>query len=81
MRPNNSVRDSVLKVIADQLDRGIHEIKDESAFEVLGADSLDQIEIVIALEEEFEIEISDADADQADTVGKLIALVERMVGK
>ena len=75
-------RETVLKIVANTLGLTESEIKDnESIGEDLGADSLDQIEIVIALEEEFEIEISDADADQADTVGKLIALVERMVGK
>lgn len=75
-------RETVLKIVANTLGLTESEIKDnESIGEDLGADSFDQIEIVIALEEEFEVEISDADADQADTVGKLIALVERMVGK
>ena len=68
-------RETVLKIIANNLGLDESDIKDDSTFdEDLGADSLDQIEIVMALEQEFEIEISDADADQA--VGKLIALVE-----
>lgn len=74
-----SVRETVLKTIADLLDRNAAEIKDDSDFESLGADSLDQVEIVMALEERFEIYIDDNDADQADTVGKVIAIVERLV--
>lgn len=74
-----SVRDTVLKTIADHLGLNTAEIKDDSDFESLGADSLDQVEIVMALEERFEIYIDDKDADQADTVGKVIAIVERLV--
>lgn len=78
----NAVRDSVLKVVTEQLlFLDASKIEDSNTFADLGADSLDQIEIVIALEEEFEILIEDADVGQADTVGKLIALVERLVAK
>lgn len=75
-----SVRDTALKTIADMLGVNTADITDDSRLDAdLGADSLDQVEIVVALESEFEIEISDADADAADTAGKLIALVERLV--
>lgn len=75
-----AVRDTTLKIIAEHLGLNASDISDDSTFDAdLGVDSLDQIEIVIALEERFEIMIEDADADQADTAGKLIALVERLV--
>lgn len=75
-----SVRDTALKIIAEQLCLNVSSINNDSRLdEDLGADSLDQVEIVVELESEFEIEISDADADAADTAGKLIALVERLV--
>ena len=45
----------------------------------LGADSLDQIETVMAIEEEFEIELSDAEAERVRTVAEAIALVKRYV--
>lgn len=74
-----SVRDTTLKIIAEHLGLNASEISDDSTLDAdLGADSLDQIEIVVELENEFLIEIEDADLDQADTVGKLVALVERL---
>lgn len=70
-------RETVLKIIANNLGLNESEIKDSNTFgEDLGADSLNQIEIVMSIEEKFGIEIRDEDADKADTVGKLIALVE-----
>lgn len=75
-----SVRDTAIKTIADMLGVNAADITDDSRFdEDLGADSLDNVELVLELELNFEIEISDADADAADTAGKLIALVERLV--
>lgn len=75
-----SVRDTALKIIADMLGVNAAYINDDSRLdEDLGADSLDEIDIAIELEDEFLIEISDADAEAADTAGKLIALVERLV--
>lgn len=47
----------------------------------LGADSLDVVEIVMALEEEFAIEIGDEDAEQLTTVGKLYQYIESRVAK
>ncbi|MDO8527965.1 MAG: acyl carrier protein [Deltaproteobacteria bacterium] len=67
----------VHEIIAEQLGINEDEIQSEAAFtEDLGADSLDVVELVMALEEEFEIEISDADAEKLDTVQKMINYVE-----
>lgn len=59
----------VREITAEQLDVDIEEIKPESNFaNDLGADSLDVVELVMALEEEFEIEISDEEAEKIATV-------------
>ena len=55
--------------IRDRLSIGADEIKNESSFiDDLGADSLDTVELVMALEEEFDIEISDDEAENISTV-------------
>ncbi len=57
--------DDVKEVVVEQLNVNPDEIKEESKFvEDLGADSLDVVELVMALEEKFDIEIPDADAEK-----------------
>lgn len=57
------------------------EVKPEDMLEGrLGMDSLDKIELVMALEDEFEITIEDEDAEKCVTVADVIALVEREIG-
>jgi acyl carrier protein len=66
----------VKKVIADQLGRNESEILEEASFlNDLGADSLDIVEMVMTLEEEFGIEISDEEAEKIQTVGEAIAYI------
>ena len=61
--------DNIKEVVAEQLDVSVDEIKEDSKFvEDLGADSLDVVELVMALEEEFDIEIPDEDAEKIQTV-------------
>jgi acyl carrier protein len=63
----------VKSIIADQLGVGEDEIKPDSSFiEDLGADSLDIVELVMAMEEEFEVEIPDEEAENIKTVGDAI---------
>ena len=63
-------------IIAEQLGVGEEEIKPESSFiEDLGADSLDIVELVMAMEEEFEVEIPDEEAEHIKTVGDAINYV------
>ena len=71
--------DRTRKVIATQLGVVIA-TDDANLFDDLAADSLDTIELVMALEEEFGIKIPDDDAVDIRTVGDAIALVERRVG-
>ena len=68
-----NIEAKVKSIIADQLGVSEDEIKMESSFiEDLGADSLDIVELVMALEEEFEIEIPDEEAENIKTVGDAI---------
>jgi acyl carrier protein len=64
-----NVEQKVKNIIADQLGVGEEEIKPTSSFiEDLGADSLDIVELVMAMEEEFEVEIPDEEAENIKTV-------------
>ncbi|MEW5739650.1 MAG: acyl carrier protein [Myxococcota bacterium] len=68
-----NIEAKVKSIIADQLGVGEDEIKMESSFiEDLGADSLDIVELVMAMEEEFEIEIPDEEAENIKSVGDAI---------
>jgi len=65
----SSVEERVKKIVAEQLGVKEEEVKSESSFvEDLGADSLDTVELVMALEEEFETEIPDEEAEKITTV-------------
>ena len=65
----SSVEDQVRGIIAEQLGLKADEIKNDASFvDDLGADSLDTVELVMALEEEFETEISDEEAEKITTV-------------
>ena len=69
----SAIESKVKSIIADQLGVGEDEIKPESSFiEDLGADSLDIVELVMAIEEEFEVEIPDEEAENIKTVGDAI---------
>jgi len=75
-----SVREKVKSIIAEQLGVKVEEIKEESSFvDDLGADSLDTVELVMALEEEFGIEIPDEDAEKMTTVGEAMRYIEEKV--
>jgi acyl carrier protein len=68
-----NVEQKVRSIIAEQLGVGEDEIKPTSSFiEDLGADSLDIVELVMAMEEEFEVEIPDEEAETLKTVGDAV---------
>ena len=68
-----NIEQRVKKIVAEQLGVNEAEIKNESSFiDDLGADSLDTVELVMALEEEFETEIPDEDAEKITTVQQAI---------
>ena len=71
-----SIEERIIKIVAEQLGSGEDEITNESSFiDDLGADSLDTVELVMALEEEFDIEIPDDDAENIATVQAAIDYV------
>jgi acyl carrier protein len=71
------VEEKVKEIIAEQLGVKKEEIKGESSFiDDLGADSLDTVEVVMALEEEFGIEIPDEAAEKITTVGEAVKYIE-----
>jgi acyl carrier protein len=65
----SNIEDRVRKIVAEQLGVREEEVKSEASFvDDLGADSLDTVELVMALEEEFETEIPDEEAEKITTV-------------
>lgn len=72
-----SIEERVKKIIVEQLGVKEDEVKPEASFvEDLGADSLDTVELVMALEEEFDIEIPDKEAEKITTVQSAIDYVQ-----
>ena len=64
-----SVEDKIKKIIAEKLSVDLEEVVPEASFvDDLGADSLDLVELIMSMEEEFDIEISDEDAEGLATV-------------
>lgn len=78
----SDIETKVKKVVVEQLDIDPKRVLLESNFaNDLGADSLDRVELVMALEEEFGIEISDEKAESLVTVGDAIKFVETLEKK
>ena len=76
----SSVEERVKKLICEQLGVKEDEVKDDSSFvEDLGADSLDTVELVMALEEEFECEIPDEEAEKITSVQQAIDYIKAHV--
>lgn len=77
----SSIEERVKKIVAEQLGVKEEDVKPEASFvEDLGADSLDTVELVMALEEEFETEIPDEEAEKITTVALAIKFVEENLG-
>ena len=71
-----TIEQKVKNIIADQLGVGEDEIKITSSFiDDLGADSLDIVELVMAMEEEFEVEIPDEEAENIKTVQDAVSYI------
>ena len=74
----SNIEERIRKIIVEQLGVDESEVKKEASFvEDLGADSLDTVELVMALEEEFETEIPDEEAEKITTVQAAIDYVNR----
>jgi acyl carrier protein len=76
----SNIEQRVKKIVVEQLGVKEEDVKPEASFiDDLGADSLDTVELVMALEEEFETEIPDEEAEQMKKVGDVINYInERM---
>ena len=78
----SSVQDKVRSIIAEQLGVKLEEVTPQASFiDDLGADSLDTVELVMALEEEFGIEIPDEEAEKMVTVGDAMKYIEEKSGQ
>jgi acyl carrier protein len=74
---HEEIIEKVKAVIVDQLNADEADVTEEASFiEDLGADSLDIVELVMALEEEFGISIPDEEAENIKTVGDAVAYIE-----
>ena len=77
-----AVQDKITEIIVEQLGVKPEEVIPEASFvDDLGADSLDTVELVMALEEEFGCEIPDEDAEKIQTVGDAIKYIEEKSAK
>ena len=73
----SDVFDRVKRIIVDRLGVDESEVTPEASFkDDLGADSLDIVELVMELEDEFDMEISDEDAEKITTVGEVVTYIE-----
>ncbi len=71
-----SVENKVKEIVAEQLNVEMSELEMNKSFlNDLGADSLDIVELVMAMEEEFELEIPDEDAEKIQTVGDAVKYI------
>lgn len=73
----SDVEGKVKEIVCEQLGVAEDEVAANASFiEDLGADSLDIVELVMALEEEYDLEISDDDAEKIRTVGDIVTYIE-----
>ncbi|MEH6542788.1 MAG: acyl carrier protein [Porticoccaceae bacterium] len=74
----SDTQERVIKMVAEQLGVKVDEVKPDSSFiEDLGADSLDTVELIMALEEEFDTEIPDEDAEKLGSVKDAVDYIEK----
>jgi acyl carrier protein len=77
-----AVEEKVKKIICDQLNVPEEEVVLDASFvDDLGADSLDQVELIMAIEEEFDISIPDEDAEKIRTVQDAVNYIKNAVGQ
>jgi len=76
-----ALEERVAEIVVEQLGASRDEVVAEASFiDDLGADSLDIVELVMAMEEEFNVEIPDEDAEKIQTIGAAIAYLKGKVG-
>lgn len=74
----SDIAESIKKIVVEHLDVDAEKVTEEASFiDDLGADSLDNVELVMAFEEEFDVEIPDDAAETIQTVGDAINFVKK----
>ncbi len=77
MAAEKNIKERIKKIIVDQLGVNADQVTPDAKFiEDLGADSLDAVELIMALEEEFEVEVPDQEAEKLQSVGDVIKYFE-----
>jgi acyl carrier protein len=77
-----TIEERVKKIVVEQLGVKEEEVSNDSSFvDDLGADSLDTVELVMALEEEFNVEIQDEEAEKITTIQQAITFIDSRVGE
>jgi acyl carrier protein len=77
-----TVEEKIKKIICEQLDVAEKDVVPEASFvDDLGADSLDQVELIMAMEEEFDISIPDEDAEKIGTVQDALDYIKKASGE
>ena len=75
------IAEKVKKIICEQLNVSEEDVVPEASFvDDLGADSLDQVELIMAMEEEFDVSISDEDAEKIATVKDAVEYISKALG-
>lgn len=78
----SGVEEKIQKIICEQLDVPEDDVVSEASFvDDLGADSLDQVELIMAMEEEFDVSIPDEDAEKIGTVQDAIDYIKKAIEK
>ncbi|MFH1242130.1 MAG: acyl carrier protein [Pseudomonadota bacterium] len=78
----SEIEKKVIAIICEQLDVAEEDVVPEASFvDDLGADSLDQVELIMAMEEEFDVSIPDEDAEKIGTVKDAIEYIKKAIEK
>ncbi|HDI78970.1 MAG TPA: acyl carrier protein [Desulfobacteraceae bacterium] len=76
------IEERVIKIICEQLNVPEEDVVPEASFvDDLGADSLDQVELIMAMEEEFDISVPDEEAEKIVTVKDAIEYIKKAIGE
>ena len=77
MASNDDITERVTAIVVEQLGVAIEEVVPTASFiEDLGADSLDIVELIMALEEEYDVEIPDEDAEKIQTIADVVSYIK-----